>query len=522
MPEHLRALLVILALATAIFALAKNPACAMAFTSEDFKRRRNLWYGVTCAAFLAHNFWLYIVATTILLLVTVPREKNKIALFFFILFAVPTTAAEISGMGIINHFFAINYPRLLSLTILLPAYLYLREQPDTDAYGSLLPDKLIGGYLALMCVLIFLASTFTHALRAGIFYAFLDVFLPYYVASRSLKNLQAFREAIMAFVIAALILSIVGVFEYAKYWLLYSSLETALGVESGYGNYLQRGDGILRAQASTGHAIPLGFVIAVAIGLYLFLRKSIPNSGIWALGMVLLIAGLLSPVSRGPWVGAAAIVFIFTLTSRSPGKMLAKLGGLLAVFVPVLLFTSGGQKFIDLLPFVGTTSTETVGYRQLLIDIAISVILQNPFFGAFDYMLSPEMQQMKQGQGIIDIVNSYISITLSSGLVGLSLFCGFFITVAAGIFNAMRKLEGADEETRILGQALLATLIGILLIIFTTSSITIIPVVYWSIAGLGVGFARMAALSAKASKTLQPPKMKTPPRLLPATARARP
>ncbi|MGE8385220.1 MAG: O-antigen ligase domain-containing protein, partial [Pseudomonas putida] len=48
-----------------------------------------------------------------------------------------------------------------------------------------------------------------------------------------------------------------------------------------------------------------------------------------------------------------------------------------------------------------------------------------------------------------------------------------------------------DDERRQLGRVLLATLIGILVIIFTVSSITFIPVVYWSIAGLGVAYIQM-------------------------------
>jgi hypothetical protein len=39
----------------------------------------------------------------------------------------------------------------------------------------------------------------------------------------------------------------------------------------------------------------------------------------------------------------------------------------------------------------------------------------------------------------------------------------------------------------------LSTLLGIMIIIFTVSSITIVPVVYWSAAGLGVAYARMLA-----------------------------
>jgi hypothetical protein len=52
----------------------------------------------------------------------------------------------------------------------------------------------------------------------------------------------------------------------------------------------------------------------------------------------------------------------------------------------------------------------------------------------------------------------------------------------------MRAFPDKDDEQRQLGRALLATLVGILVIIFTVSSITIIPTVYWSVAGLGVAY----------------------------------
>ena len=72
MPEHLRALIVILVLASAVFAFAKAPACAVACTRVDFERRRNLWFGVTFAAFLAHNFWIFIAIAAVLLLFALP------------------------------------------------------------------------------------------------------------------------------------------------------------------------------------------------------------------------------------------------------------------------------------------------------------------------------------------------------------------------------------------------------------------------------------------------------------------
>jgi len=79
--------------------------------------------------------------------------------------------------------------------------------------------------------------------------------------------------------------------------------------------------------------------------------------------------------------------------------------------------------------------------------------------------------------------------------VGLSLFAGFFIAVIVGIFQSMRNLPDRHDELYLLGQALLATLLGILVIIGTASSISFIPVIYYSVAGLGVAYARMLALA---------------------------
>ena len=53
------------------------------------------------------------------------------------------------------------------------------------------------------------------------------------------------------------------------------------------------------------------------------------------------------------------------------------------------------------------------------------------------------------------------------------------------------RVSRRDPDAHLLGQVLLATLLGILVIIFTVSSITVIPVIYWAVAGLGVGYVRM-------------------------------
>jgi len=505
MPEHLRALVVILALSAGVFLFAKAPATALAMAPKDFERRRNLWFAITLTAFLAHNFWLYIVVAAGLLLVAVRNEHNKLAMFFFLLFAVPPLGEQITGLGLIKHFFTIDYIRLLTLAVLLPAFLSIRTRLDTERFGRSIPDKLISSYIVLNFLLMFTASTFTNTLRHGVFYAFVDIFLPYYIASRSVKNLQDFRDTLMAFAVAALVLSAIGAFEFARHWLLYAPVGNALGIRWEVGNYLDRAD-TLRAQGSTGHPIVLGYVMAVAIGFLGFLRKAVPNKMAWSIAMAVLLMGLVASLSRGPWMGAAVMLLLFIALGPAAGLRFAVVGVIAVIMTPFLLASSTGEKIIDLLPFLGTVEAENITYRRRLLEISIQVIMQNPLFGAFDYIYSPAMQELRQGQGIIDIVNSYLGVGLTSGLVGLSIFLGFFISVAVGVFKAVRKLIDKDRESYLLGQALLSTLLGILVVIATASSTLVIPVVYWSVAGLCIAYARVVQRTVEGKKVSEAPR----------------
>src|SRR5438046_8698212 len=105
--------------------------------------------------------------------------------------------------------------------------------------------------------------------------------------------------------------------------------------------------------------------------------------------------------------------------------------------------------------------------------------MESPLFGGYDSLYSPALEELMQGQGIVDIVNSYVGVGLQSGLVGLFLFVGFFIAAAVGILRGMRNLPDRTSELFLLGQTLLATLIGVMVSIFTVSSITVVPAVSW-------------------------------------------
>jgi O-antigen ligase len=313
---------------------------------------------------------------------------------------------------------------MLSLVILLPAYISLRSGQSTSKFGKYLPDKFILIYLFYTVLIQLRETSVTDTLRQG-FNSFIDVFLPYYVCSRSLKQLDHFKEALSGFVFASLLVAAIVCVEFIKSWLLYSPLPMVWGLPSGASHYLLRGD-ILRARGSLGHPITLGYVMAVAIGFYVFIKPSIRSIHIQRFGLILLILGIIASLSRGPWIGALVFLAIFIATGRNAFRRLLMILMATVVALPLISVMPGGERVVGLLPFVGNIETGNIDYRKKLLDNSLIVIERNLFFGSVNFADTPEMQEMMQGEGIIDIVNSYLRIGLAYGLVGVCLFVGVF------------------------------------------------------------------------------------------------
>lgn len=485
MPEYLRALVVILLIASFTFAFAKK-AIAPVILSERFKRWRNAWLAITLIAFLSHNFWIYILASGFFIAFIAKSEPNKIALFLVLLFAAPSIGSGITGLGAVNYFFEINHLRLLSIIILFPAYLSLLTNPNSLKFGKNWPDKFILVYLILIILLEIRGTTITDSLRQAL-YAFTDIFLPYYVASRALNKFEHLKEALSGFILASFLVAAIGGFEFAKGWLLYSTLSNIWGLDSGTGYYLMR-DNNLRALASQGQPIVLGYVLVVAIGFYFFIGSLIQNKNIRRLGLALLTVGLVATLSRGPWVGAAVLFVIFIITGPHAIKRLSILSITALAILFLISIMPKGEKIINLLPFIGNIERGNIDYREKLLDNSIIIIKRNPLLGSVNYLETPEMQEMIQGEGIIDIVNTYLQISLNYGVVGLSLFAGFFLMVLSGIHQCRKIISDKACELYLLGRSISATLIAVLIIIFTVSSIGTIPIIYWSLAGIGVAY----------------------------------
>jgi hypothetical protein len=484
-PEHIRALIVVLVVSSLVW-WSVRPAMVQIISPRTFARWRMLWYVTTLAWFLAHSFWIYVGIMIMVLLVAGRREAHVFGLYLLLLLAAPPASAPIPGLGILDHFFELNHYRLLALALLLPCAWRLALRSSTIRYFQSPVDWLVVGYLVLSSVLIFRGGNFTSDTRATLM-LWIDLFLPYYVASRSIQNTEAFRHALVGLALGGVLLSVFAAVEVLRSWKMYDAATAALGLNS-FGAYKMRG-GFVRPSVTLIDSIILGYVIVSAAGAYLYLQRLIEGRMKRQLGWLVLATGVLACLSRGPWVGALLLLFVFMLMQPRPLKRLLQGTAIFACILFALAIVPAGQQIIDLLPFIGQEEQGNVHYRADLLTVSLPVIERNLLFGSSDFLQAPELQVMMQGEGIIDVVNSYLGVTLNAGLVGLFLFTCIFVSALVAIRRGRewaRKSDDSDGLT--LGAALLASVLSIMFIIFTISSILIVPVHYFSIIGISCAY----------------------------------
>lgn len=486
MPETIKALIVILTLGSVT--LHTHSRSLPEFISRnEFRRCFILWVGVTLAAFLSYNYWLFSFFTVVIIIVFSNKESlnSSFTTYVWLLPLLPILEKEVPGIGSIRYIFDLNYPRLLSLAVLLP--LFINQRDNSKAFFRLPGDKLFASYLLINMIISTRNGDMTNIIRTNL-YLFLDMFLPYYVASRSFKNFNDFKKIAFVAFASISILATVAIFESIYGWRLYSSLLNALDINYWFSSYLLR-DGLLRAASSFSSPIVLGYILVIGIGMRLsinthFKKKKKPQLFIALLYSLALIATL----SRGPWVGCLILFSTYILLHKNKTKNIKLTFFIVFLTTPILLFTSLGQKFLDLLPFFGGSNEGSISYRQELLEKSWVVIQQHPLLGSNTYLQTPEMQSMIQGQGIIDIVNSYLRIALNSGLLGVGCFTLFFMSLVFNLYRAQQRLYRSDQELHQYAICLISTLVSVLFIIATVSSIDIVSHMYWVLAGLSSSF----------------------------------
>lgn len=481
---QLKALVVVLVLATVVFAIAK-PVCLRFTAPEDFARRRMVWYVLTIVCFVSPSFWLYVLVAAPLLAWAAKKDSTPVALFLFLIFVIPTVTIEIPIVGI-NRLFDLNNWRLLGFVVLLPAVIerIQRSSPQQPLRLNVM-DAMLLLFGALQLVLFMPYESLTNTARRG-FLFLLDTYLVFFACSRLLTSKRSLGDAMGALCLAAAIMAPMAVFESLRGWLLYTDIASRWGDTNVFA-WLMRGDS-LRSMVSTGHSISLGYLMAMAMGCWMYLRSIQPTK--WAsVGVIgLFAAGLLFSYARGAWLSAVLVYVLFvSLGSVNAAKSFRSVA-LFALVAVAFLATPLGSSLADSLPFIGSQNQGTVTYRQQIAETSWALVQQNPLLGNPFVLL--QMQELKQGQGIIDIVNAYAQIALFYGLIGLALYLGVFLVSLFRSYLLLRRCRTSQDGQMIaLGAALISCSLSNLFFMATAGQSWL----QWVLAGLLAAYANLTS-----------------------------
>ncbi len=450
------------------------------------------WVGILVIAFVGGSSTVFLLGTSVVLL-WLRRQAPAPLLFGIMLLTVPCIYFELSGLGPVNKLLAISYPRLLLWLVLLPALIMAPKPPKEAAFGAISSDYLLLGSGLLVFLLQLPGDSITNGLRVFVYFLS-DAFLVYYTFSRLVTDELSLRQALWGVTLGIMLICPVAMFEFSSHWLLYDGLATSLGVPTVFSYITRGGTGWVRAISSTGQPLVLGYVTALAGIIYLGLAepgKKKTQTHWWLMGLACIMGGLFASISRGMWMGFAFGLLVWLATGPGAAQKIIQVVVATTLLLMVAAMTPAGQSVIDTLPFIGTSDQQNVDYRKDLITISVMVVRENLFFGSFDYLNHPLMQSLIQGQGIIDVVNTFLGYALTTGMVGLSLFMLPFLITMYGLFQRIRQHEDANLPMARLGRALLSALMAVMLMISTTSSVGVIQMVYWMLLGLGTAFNRI-------------------------------
>jgi O-Antigen ligase len=489
MPSHLRPLPLILAAALVLYWLASS-AFPQAARSGDLRRWCTAFMLVSTLAFASPSLWVYASAMMLVvgIFLALPGERAERAAVFWalLLMAVPNVGAYIPGFGGIGNFFEMQHSRALTLSLMLPAAVMLPRDPRRPGPFGVVTDWFVAGYIMVQVLVVLPYATRTDVIRQA-FVQLIDTGLPYWVFSRAIASREGLRRVMLAYVLTAMVLAMLSLIESVKRWPLYDAVPEAWRIDWDLTIFLERA-GFLRAKASAGHSLVFGFVLVLAIGFWSAIKTDVPRRWLVTLGSLGLAAGLLASLARGSWLGAIVLVVLRTLLDRRGIRNLVLLGGVAVIAGFIAAQVPAMQGFVDMLPFVGTVDSDNVTYRQRLLEISLDLIAHSPWLGVPGYL--NYMEELRQGQGIIDIVNSYVGIMLNTGVIGLAAYLGIFASMLLPLWR-LRGMAAQEPEGARFAASLAATTLALLFVIVTTSSIVVIPQLLHMLVGLGVSCARL-------------------------------
>lgn len=429
----LSALLLALAGGAALFAYAAiRPALFIAILSAgalagfyqcltpDMRRRLRtppfvLALGLPAAAWLMPNVWL-LYAAMLAMVPLLARHRGEVApIYLFALLLLPPLEQTIMLGGL--KLFDVGVHAALALG----ATARLLVKPGRARIPLALDMPLIAVML-LLVVATARDTSATNFLRVLMNTLFVCG-LPYFIVSRSVRNVDDLKLCLVYLAAAAAVLSVVLLYEARSSWPMYNILYDHYGIALQL--MVKARGGVMRAGGPFLESTSMAMVLTTCI-LAAWLSRDAFRSG-WhhAAVLALLLAGLVAPQSRGAWIGLLIGTLAADVYRARPGAAIRRIAVIALLGFALFAVAPFSPYLSETLGLTGG-SVDSADYRHRLFERGMEEFWRSPIVGYSSPDILIRLADLRQGEGIVDFVNTYIYFALIGGAIGLAVFVGAF------------------------------------------------------------------------------------------------
>lgn len=416
-----------------------------------------LGLGLPCAAWLAPNIW-FLLAVMLVSIPLLARKPGEVAgMYLFALLLLPGLDQSLAAGSIKLFEFGVHD------ALAVGAGLRLILRPGK----AKIPPTL--DFPAMALILLIVAATaretsMTNFIRVLINGA-LDFALPYYIISRSIKNYQDVKILISYIVASSVIISVVLTYEVNSSWPIYNILYEYYKIDMQL--MVKFRGGMLRAGGPFLESTSIAMVLTFCFLAAWLSRPMFRSSFHYVATLGVLMIGLAAPQSRGAWIGLLVGMLAADIYRRQMGIALRRMAIVgVAGFIVVALAPMSP----DMSETLGLSggSTKTVDYRERLLERGMEEFWTSPIFGYSTPQISVRLADLRQGEGIIDFVNTYIYFALVSGIIGLLIFVGAFLFYLSKLWRLRRRMRAGDEGADVRAFAFAGLVMPMEMLFFTS------------------------------------------------------
>lgn len=466
-------------------------------------RRYMIFWAVLVAGFFFSRNPLMFSGFSVLFLLVVRRSFDPLPAAAFFLMLLPPGYFYFGQLGPINYLLKVNFAFLVCAILMAPAA--IRALTGRGLKGLGIVDVAVWVFFLATVIFFLRATTFTNALRNG-FVSLVTVVFVYYAFSRIPRDRETLEKIARAFVLAGLVVAMIGTVASFQFWDFFQSQNGRLFVDF---SLTKTRAGALRVSSTFGGAyIDFGItctVVLLVASVFIARIKGVLGR-LAAMGVLLF--GAYATGSRGPFFGLLVTAPVFLMFRPDTVKLGMRLGVIGVITLAAVLTTPKGQEVLSFIPFVGNPdlSEGSVTYRQDLWRNSWEVIKRWPLFGNPYFLQTPWMQAMRQGEGIIDILNVYLDQAMRHGVpVAILYFLAHFVPPFASFLQLRAYREEEDLEWRLLGTGIAGGMLIYAISYMTTAKLGFAPEIGWMLIGLNVAHYRIsrAELQERAAATVR-------------------